>query len=209
MYVYNKFVMGNTTARNKHQLRTQATRQSLIDSARRIFARDGFESSRIEDIAADSGRTRGAFYAHFRTKEDLFFALLEQEAERRVVQIRGAMANCRTLEERRAAWRAFFQSRMTDRQWAMLMLEFKLFAVRHPEQRAGLAATHRRIRASLRIEEIGEFGELQKAALEAVLAGFTLEYSYDPVRLPKRSAAEMLGKLFDALVGSGSRTSLK
>jgi AcrR family transcriptional regulator len=189
---------------NKHQLRTQATRQALLDSARRIFARDGFESCRIEDIAADSGRTRGAFYAHFRTKEDAFFALLEQEAERRVVQIRGAMANCRTMEERRAAWRSFFQSRLADRQWAMLMLEFKLFAVRHPELRAGLAATHRRIRASLRIQEIGEFGELQKAALEAVLAGFTLECSYDPVRLPKRSAAELLGKLFDALVGSSS-----
>ncbi len=77
---------------NKHQQRTAATRQALLDSARRIFARDGFEAARIEDVAAGTGHTRGAFYAHFRTKEDLFFALFEQEAERRIQQIRAALA---------------------------------------------------------------------------------------------------------------------
>src|SRR5215475_2261477 len=85
---------------NKHQQRTEATRQALLDSARRIFARDGFEACRIEDLAGATGHTRGAFYAHFRTKEDLFFALLEQEAERRVVQIRDEMAKCPTAAER-------------------------------------------------------------------------------------------------------------
>jgi hypothetical protein len=40
--------------------------------------------------------------------------------------------------------------------------------------------------------------------------GFSLlHFGYDPVRLPKRSATELLGKLFDALVGNGSRSSLK
>src|SRR5579872_2762536 len=91
--------------RNKHQQRTEATRQALLDSARRIFARDGFEACRLEDIAAATGHTRGAFYAHFRTKEDLFFALLEREAEARVEQIRTALACCGTAAERRAALR--------------------------------------------------------------------------------------------------------
>ncbi|HUE01503.1 MAG TPA: TetR family transcriptional regulator, partial [Bryobacteraceae bacterium] len=66
---------------NKHQQRTAATRQALLDAARRIFVRDGFAAARIEDVAAATGHTRGAFYAHFHTKEDLFFALFEQEAE--------------------------------------------------------------------------------------------------------------------------------
>jgi AcrR family transcriptional regulator len=193
-------------ARNKHQLRTEATRQALLTSARRIFARDGFESCRIEDITAQTGRTRGAFYAHFRTKEDLFFALLEQEAERRVAQFRSALENCHTVGERRAALREFFVSRLTDRRWAMLMLEFKLFAVRHPRLRPQLAATHRRIRASLKIEGFeAACDDLQKAALEAVLAGFTLEHAYDPLRLPRGKATEILGALFDALVPSDTR----
>jgi AcrR family transcriptional regulator len=186
---------------NKHQQRTAATRQALLDSARRIFARDGFEAARIEDVAADTGHTRGAFYAHFRAKEDLFFALFEQEAARRVQQIGAALARCHSPADRLAALREFFVSRIADRSWAMLMVEFKLFAVRHPELRPGLAATHRRIRASLRIEGIAEIcDELQKAALEAVLTGCCLEHAYDPLRLPARRAASVLGALFDALV---------
>ena len=159
------------------------------------------KACRIEDVTAAMGHTRGAFYAHFRTKEDLFFALLEQEAERRVAVIRKTLDACGTVAERRAALRNFFVSRIGDRRWAMLMMEFKMFAVRHPALRARLAATHRRIRASLRLEDIDEsWDDLKKAALEAVLAGFSLEHAYDPLRLPKRQATELLGVLFDALV---------
>lgn len=189
------------TRRTKHQLRTEATRRALLDSARRIFARDGFEACRIEDVAAATGHTRGAFYAHFRSKEDLFFALWEQEAERRVAQIEALIEGCRTDAQRLAALRDFFVSRITDRRWAMLMMEFKLFAVRHAELRPRLAATHRRIRASLQIEGIDEsFGQHKRAALEATLTGFSVEHAYDPLRLPKRQAMDLLGLLFDALV---------
>ena len=190
-------------ARNKHQQRTDATRQALIDSARRIFVRDGFAAARIEDVAAATGHTRGAFYAHFHSKEDLFFALFEQEAEQRVAEIRAALAVCHTPAERLAALRQFYVSRIADRRWAMLMLEFKLFAVRHPHLRPALAATHRRIRASLEIEHITETcNEVQKAALEAVLAGFSLERAYDPPRLPKRQAVRLLGRVFDAVIAT-------
>src|SRR5579871_5690522 len=84
------------TAANKHQQRTAATRRSLLQSARRIFARVGFEASRIEDIAAATGHTRGAFYAHFPTKEDVFFAIFEQEAGRRIEEIRQVLDGCAT-----------------------------------------------------------------------------------------------------------------
>ena len=184
---------------NKHQLRTEATRRALLKSARRIFAHDGFEACRLEDITAAMGHTRGAFYAHFRTKEDLFFALLEQEAEKRLKQINAALEPCETMDERIAALREFFVSRI-DRRWAMLTMEFKLFAVRHPAIRPRLVATHRRIRASLTVAGFDHTrDDLKKAALEAVLAGFSLEHAYDPDRLPKRQATEILGALFDAL----------
>ncbi len=186
---------------NKHQLRTEATNRALLDAARRIFARDGFEACRIEDVAAAAGFTRGAFYAHFRAKEDLFFALLEQEAQRRVDRINRLLAHCPDAAARRAALRRFFVSRLSDRRWAMLMLEFKLFAARHKDLRPRLAATHRRIRASLRLEEIERtLDDLTKAALESVLAGISLEHAYDPQRLPKRPATLLLARLFDALI---------
>ena len=54
---------------NKHQRRTEETRRKLLAAGLRVFARDGFEASRLEDIAAEAGHTRGAFYANFATKE--------------------------------------------------------------------------------------------------------------------------------------------
>src|SRR5258708_12782333 len=57
--------------------RTEATRRKLLAAAERIFARDGFEAARLEDIAAGAGYTRGAFYANFGGKEQIFFPLLE------------------------------------------------------------------------------------------------------------------------------------
>ena len=53
------------------------TRARLIQSAEKVFARDGFEAAKLEEIAADAGYTRGAVYANFDSKEDLFLALLE------------------------------------------------------------------------------------------------------------------------------------
>jgi AcrR family transcriptional regulator len=186
---------------NKHQQRTAATRHALIEAARRIFARDGFEACRIEDIAAAAGYTRGAFYAHFSTKEDLFFALFEQEAGRRVDQMRELLDRSDDPAAQIATLREFFVDRIRDRQWAMLVLEFKLFAVRHPRQRPKLAATHRKLRAALRLESIAKAcDEPKKAALEALLSSLTLEHSYDPLRIPRDQATAILGTLFDALV---------
>src|ERR1700733_11288570 len=84
----------------KHQQRTEATRRALLDAARRIFARDGFEASRIEDIASATGHTRGAFYAHFSSKEDLFFALLEQDVGARLRDLRSLVERSSTSDGR-------------------------------------------------------------------------------------------------------------
>jgi AcrR family transcriptional regulator len=196
---------------NKHQQRTVATRLALLESARRVFASQGFEASRIEDIAAETGHTRGAFYAHFSSKEDLFFALLEQETSRRVHQIRAAMESHEDPELRLQALRTFYVGLIADPQWVMLMLEFKLFALRHSKLRARLAGTHRRIRASLKLEVIDrllparlrasrESEELRKIALDVILNGLVLEHAYDPERISEKQVVSLLERLFDVLI---------
>ncbi len=63
------------------------------------------------------------------------------------------------------------------------------------------AATHRRLRASLRLENVDQTrDEPKKAALEAILSGLSLEHAYDPVRISKQQATAILGSLFDTLV---------
>src|SRR5438309_899544 len=128
---------------NKHQKKTEETRSKLLRSAQKVFAKVGFEAARLEDIAKDAGYTRGAFYAHFTSKEDLFFALLEQQIYRHLTRIQAIMDASADEAAALGELREYYVAATTDRNWCMLMLEFKLFAIRHPKMRANLAEKHR------------------------------------------------------------------
>ena len=52
------------------------TRQKIIDAARKRFKRHGYDGVGIDTVMADAGLTRGGFYAHFKSKADLFAAVV-------------------------------------------------------------------------------------------------------------------------------------
>jgi AcrR family transcriptional regulator len=199
---------------NKHQLRTEETRRRLLNAAAKVFSKVGFEAARLEDIAKEAGHTRGAFYAHFSRKEDLFFALLEQKAYQHLRTIQAIVEEHPDESERIQKFREYYANLAANPNWSMLMLEFKLFAARHPKLRDKLAARHRQIRASFKSggvnwpqvcrisDEAQAEGSTARIALEALLHGITLESAYDPFVLPKERAARMLGEIFDLLIGS-------
>lgn len=54
-----------------------STKQRLIDAAGRRFYRDGFRNVGIDQILADVGISKTAFYKHFESKDDLMLAALE------------------------------------------------------------------------------------------------------------------------------------
>lgn len=54
-----------------------STRENLVDAATRRFYRDGFRNVGIDQILADVGISKTAFYKHFECKEDLMLAALE------------------------------------------------------------------------------------------------------------------------------------
>src|SRR6516225_5894868 len=82
----------NPTQTSRHQEKTELTRSRFIQAAEKIFARDGFESAKLEEIAATAGYTRGAFYANFDSKEGLFLALLEREIVLSIQKLRERVA---------------------------------------------------------------------------------------------------------------------
>jgi len=198
-----------TTSCNKHQQKTEETNRRLLKSARKIFARDGFEAARLEDIAKDAGYTRGAFYAHYNSKEDLFFALLEQQAYEHQVQIQRLLSPLSGQGEKLRAIREYYVTKAGDRSWSMLMLEFKLFAARHPRIRPKLAETHRAIRQAFRQEIEGllpapmglgpEQESIIRIVLEALLHGLTLEQAYDPSVLGREQIESVLRRVFNLL----------
>src|SRR4051812_23153221 len=51
--------------------------KAIIASGMKLFAGKGFSSTSILEIAAESGISKGAFYLHFKSKDDLLFSILE------------------------------------------------------------------------------------------------------------------------------------
>src|SRR5271169_391372 len=100
--------MTKPAPQSRHQERTGITRARLIQSAEKVFARDGFEAAKLEEIAKDAGYTRGAFYANFESKEDLFLALLEKEIATRIAALEREMDKVRDPEAKLRTMREFF-----------------------------------------------------------------------------------------------------
>jgi Bacterial regulatory proteins, tetR family len=56
----------------------QETRNRILRSARRLFNRKGFAEVTIDEIMAEAGLTRGGFYKHFTSKDDLYSEAISQ-----------------------------------------------------------------------------------------------------------------------------------
>lgn len=58
------------------------TKNILVDVARQLFAKKGFDDTTMNDIALASGKGRRTLYTYFRNKEEIYFAVIEAELER-------------------------------------------------------------------------------------------------------------------------------
>ena len=57
------------------------TRAKLVDVARQLFAKMGVENTTMNDIALASKKGRRTLYTYFKSKEDIYFAVVESELE--------------------------------------------------------------------------------------------------------------------------------
>ncbi len=58
------------------------TKERILLTALRLFARDGYEAASVSDIAGELGMTKGALYKHYRNKRDIFESILARMEER-------------------------------------------------------------------------------------------------------------------------------
>ena len=72
----------NNSERRQREMSISKTRQLLVDVARQLFAKNGLESTTMNDIAQASGKGRRTLYTYFKSKEDIYYAVIETELER-------------------------------------------------------------------------------------------------------------------------------
>ena len=59
------------------QQRSEETRSRILEAAVKQFAVNGYNKASVDDICEQAGVSKGAFYHHFQTKQDVFLALLD------------------------------------------------------------------------------------------------------------------------------------
>jgi AcrR family transcriptional regulator len=206
-----EFHIMTRTARKETQARTKETRKLLLEAAEKIFVRDGFEKAQVAQIAAAAGRTKGAVYAHFKNKEDFFLALFEERSAHYARTMLERMKNAKTKSENLQSLREFYSCRASDKAWALLTMEFKLYAIRHPDSKRRLRQAyrlthpagieehfHRKFGAEAAEDKVGIDSTV--AALTPILSGLVLESQFEPILFSDTRLALILQRIFDALI---------
>ena len=124
--------------------RRSSTRAALLDAGAALFAERGIAGASVDAIAKAAGRTSGALYDHFGSKEGLLFALLEGWVGDAAVAIAAEQAAATTFDEWVAAmWRAVARPASGDGRWLALEHELWSYAAGHDDARRYLQRRYR------------------------------------------------------------------
>lgn len=76
--------------RPPQQPRALRTRNEILGAARSVFAGHGYDGATVDDVAEAAGCSKGAYYFHFASKEDVLLALVDEWAAERSRQLQEA-----------------------------------------------------------------------------------------------------------------------
>jgi AcrR family transcriptional regulator len=171
--------------------RGAATRAALLRSASKSICELGMHGASIDLITERAGYTKGAFYAHFASKEELFLAMLEEKFAQELERLDTTMVGSGdATDEAREAAGEFLRYVDRDPEWPRLYQEFAAHAARNEDFRVRFAARQRELRDgiahvfarwadSLGVESPFDPGDI--AAMTFFMAdGFLIDRIIDP-----------------------------
>ena len=170
----------------------EGRRNQILDAAARRFAANGFHSTSMQDILAESELSAGAVYRYFSGKEDIIAAI----AERAMAAIRSALdedASDRTLSEMVARALAAVDERTELDDVGRLALQVWAEAARSDTLRERLAGAVREGRAIVRDGIERRYGrEVDAEAVAAVFVALIPGYVHAKVILGDLEADQYL-----------------
>jgi AcrR family transcriptional regulator len=173
---------------------SEERRSQIIESAIKVFAREGFANTRMDDVAAESGLSKGLLYFYFKSKEEIISAIADllfgSELRKMQFLVDGASSAREGLEHFTEAFIADLRGMLKI---TPLFYEFYALAFRNATVRQLLAAYLRQFIAIIeplvqRGIDRGEFapGDARQITLTigAVLEGTLLLWTYDSDMVP-------------------------
>jgi AcrR family transcriptional regulator len=108
------------------------TRGRLIEAAQQLFSTSGYEHATVDDISHAAGYSKGAYYFHFSTKDDILLELLRIWTDGRSATLPEDEVERISADELRDLLAGFF-SYAEEPQWPGVLLEFWAQAMRNNE----------------------------------------------------------------------------
>jgi len=137
------------TQRLKRAESRELTRKRLLDAAERLFARQGFDATSVDDVAEAAGFSKGALYYNFESKDELLEALVERNIADLVTSLESALANAATIEEKLAAAQRLLTEQERHQHGTRLELEVFVQAVRDPKLRNMVGKAYEQMRDAI------------------------------------------------------------
>ena len=126
------------------------TRSRLLTAASKVFTCKGMQEASIDEVAQEAGYTKGAFYANFRSKDELYLAMLDERFADRIAEVERAFASDEEApEQARHAAADYARHTRADPDEARLFLEFAVHALRDESFRQELLTRFSTLRARL------------------------------------------------------------
>ena len=188
------------------------TRAALIAAAGRVFAERGFRAASVDAVAGEAGVSKGAFYWHFKSKDDLLFALLEERIDRPLQEWMERLESAppdRDMAPEASRW--FVDLLQRERDTLLLEQEYWALAARDSRLRERYARRQARLRTALaraleaRGRQLGapQFSTPAEEVATAYLAlanGLALERLIDPDAVPDHLLGETTALVYGGLV---------
>jgi AcrR family transcriptional regulator len=87
-------------ARTKSEILCEARRAEILEAALSLFSEKGYELCSIDEIAAKAGLAKGTVYIYFKSKEELYKAVLGSALDERARRTLDAMGAAKTAREK-------------------------------------------------------------------------------------------------------------
>lgn len=153
-----------------------ANREAILDAAREVFVKLGYGATTVRDIIRATDLASGTFYNYFKSKEEVFQAIQDENALRVRPRLRAERIRARNVEEFiSGSFRTFFDYIATDRQtFAVIRRNADTMRVRMdtPEIIAGFDELRADINKAI---EDGIFPPVDAHYLMAALVGVAFE----------------------------------
>jgi AcrR family transcriptional regulator len=126
------------------------TRRALLDASAKLIAERGYRGTTVNDVVAASGLSKGTFYWHFRSKEDLLLAVLEERIDRPLLDLIARLNSAAADEDMVPEANRLFVELMTPgRETALLDHEYRALAMRDRKVRGRYVKRQAALREAL------------------------------------------------------------